>query len=57
MADLHTMKRVLEETEACAKAEKSLFEEQTASYEERVENLGERIEVMLKDYQVRFLSL
>ncbi|VUZ41379.1 unnamed protein product [Hymenolepis diminuta] len=51
VADLHTMKKVLEETEACAKAEKSLFEEQTASYEERVENLGERIEVMLKDYQ------
>ncbi|KAM3171514.1 hypothetical protein ACTXT7_016474, partial [Hymenolepis weldensis] len=52
VADLHTMKRVLEETEACAKAEKSLFEEQTASYEERVENLGERIEVILKDYQI-----
>nr|CDS25307.1 Rab GTPase binding effector protein 1 [Hymenolepis microstoma] len=51
VADLHTMKRVLEETQGRAKAEKNLFEEQTASYEERIENLGERIKVMLKDYQ------
>ncbi|VDO09603.1 unnamed protein product [Rodentolepis nana] len=51
VADLHTMKRVLEETQGRAKAEKNLFEEQTASYEERIENLDERIKVMLKDYQ------
>lgn len=60
VADLHTVKKAMEETDTRARAEKVLFEEQTASFEQRISQLSQRLDSLLKQYQVSgslFLSL
>lgn len=52
VADLLMVKKVVEETESRARAEKNLFEEQTSSFEQRIEQLSQRLDRLLKDYQV-----
>ncbi|KAL5106211.1 Early endosome antigen 1 [Taenia crassiceps] len=51
VADLHTVKKAMEETDTRARAEKALFEEQTASFEQRVSQLSQRLDSLLKQYQ------
>ncbi|KAM7536560.1 hypothetical protein Aperf_G00000085464 [Anoplocephala perfoliata] len=51
VADLHTVKKALEQAESRARAEKNLFEEQTSSFEQRIEQLNQRLDRLLKDYQ------
>ena len=52
VADLHTVKKAMEETETRARAEKALFEEQTASFEQRIDQHSQRLDALLKHYQV-----
>ena len=52
LAELHTVKKAMEETETRARAEKALFEERTASFEQRIDQLSQRLENLLKNYQV-----
>lgn len=52
MAELHTVKKLNEETEIRAKAEKALFEEKTANFEKRMDQIGQRLDELLKHYQV-----
>ena len=42
----------MEETETRARAEKALFEEQTASFEQRIDQHSQRLDALLKHYQV-----
>ncbi|KAH9282261.1 RUN and FYVE domain-containing protein 2 [Echinococcus granulosus] len=51
VADLHTVKKAMEETETRANAEKALFEEHTASFEQRISQLSQRLDGLLKQYQ------
>ncbi|VDK31563.1 unnamed protein product [Taenia asiatica] len=51
VADLHTVKKAMEEMDTRARAEKALFEEQTASFEQRISQLSQRLDSLLKQYQ------
>ncbi|VDM26924.1 unnamed protein product, partial [Hydatigera taeniaeformis] len=51
VADLHTVKKAMEETDTRAQAEKALFEEKTASFEQRISQLSQRLDGLLKQYQ------
>ena len=52
LAELHTVRKALEEAEARAVEEKRLFEEQTTSFEHRIDLLTQRLDGLLKNYQV-----
>ncbi|VDM01201.1 unnamed protein product [Schistocephalus solidus] len=51
MAELHSVKKSTEELETRLKAERTLFEEKTAGFEEKLEQLSSRMEALLKNYQ------
>nr|VZI24507.1 unnamed protein product [Spirometra erinaceieuropaei] len=51
LAELHSVKKSTEELETRMKAERALFEEKTAGFEEKLEQLSSRMETLLKNYQ------
>uniref|UniRef100_A0A0X3P6G2 FYVE-type domain-containing protein n=1 Tax=Schistocephalus solidus TaxID=70667 RepID=A0A0X3P6G2_SCHSO len=51
LAELHSVKKSTEELETRLKAERTLFEEKTAGFEEKLEQLSSRMEALLKNYQ------
>ncbi len=52
VAELHSVKKSNEETEIRAKAEKALFEEKTANFEQRMDQMSQNLETLMRNYQV-----